>query len=302
MLRWSKIMPRLQVQCKRSPSDEFKDVKLGAGPDNICSKETNQTIGRHKNPEKEARDAKIREMFANGETQKAIGKDYHLKQSSISIICKGVERKVKPTRAKNPEIEKRNARIKERFVNGETQKAIGKDFDLTRQAVSLICKGVERKVKPTRAKNPKKGARNARIRERFANGEIVKKIAKKERLSKERVYQICRGVVRKVKPKEERNARIRERFAKGETQKTIGKDYHLKQSSISIICKGVERKAGRKVRSRLKPEEMEKRNARITERFANGEIVKKIAKKERLSKDRVYQICKGVRPRRLSSL
>ena len=236
----------MQVECKRSPSDEFKDVKLRTGPEMINSPVTKQNVVRPKNPEKEERNARIRERYANGEIAKEIAKKERLSREHVYHICKGVERKVKPK-------EERNAMIRKRYANGEVIKKIANDEGLSVSLVYCVCKGVERKVKPIRTRNPTIEKRNARIRERFANGEIAKKIAKDEGLLVYSVYHICKGVERKVKPPR---------------------------------------------KPRVKNPAIEKRNARIRGRFANGEPVKEIAKDEVLSICRVYQICKGVRRRK----
>lgn len=89
------IEPAVDKSCKtRSHNTIFSrenildENRLGS-----LSEEGNPKRGREKNPEIEKRNAEIRRGYANGETQKAIAKDYGISQQTVYRICKGVERK-----------------------------------------------------------------------------------------------------------------------------------------------------------------------------------------------------------------
>ncbi len=230
----------------------------------------------------QARNAEIRERYFNGEMQKKLAADYNLDKSLVSRICKGVERKVKPKNAQNPEKQARNAEICKRYANGEAQVKLAADYGIGASLVSRICKEVERKANP-------KEQRNAEIRERYANGESHKEITAAFGISRTSVWHICKEVERKVNPKEQRNAEIRERYANGETQTKIAEDFGINRATVLRICKGVEGK----VRLERKAE----RNAEIRERYAQGEERKKIAGDFGICQMTVSRICKGVERR-----
>ena len=211
-----------------------------------------------------------------------------------------IEQKSMPAKSKK----ERNEEIREMYANGETLAAIAKGQRITISTVWKICEGVERKAgrKPN-PKNPEKEKRNERITQEFADGMTTDEITKKEGIGRSQVFQICKGVERKVKPKriklidpekEIRNQGIREKYANGETLASIGKDYELTPSAVGLICKGVNRKAGKKSGPRPKPQEMEKRNENILERFINGETQREIAKDYGIDQGSVSRICKGV--------
>jgi len=243
-------------------------------------------------PEIRARDAEICERYANGEEQKDIAADYRLSISHISHICQNwcqnwperikAMREMRPKDVSWPDIETQYAEIRERYANGETRKKISADFGLSTSLICYICRGVKRKAKPKGEPSLPKQVRNAEIRKRYTNGEVVKEIAANYRLTPSTISNICKGAERKVKV--QRNAEIRERYTNGEKQKDIAADYGLGQRGISSICKGVQRK--------VKPND--KRNAEIRERYAHGETQAKIAADLELARSRISYICKEV--------
>jgi uncharacterized protein (DUF433 family) len=142
-------------------------------------------------------------------------------------------------RLPNPILVERNAKIRERYANGELRKVLAADYNLSLSTICDTCKGIKPKER-----------RNAKIRRRWARGEPRKAIAADYKLTAKAIAHICKGVERTAEAEErehrqQRNAEIRERYANGETQKAIGADFGLTVPAVSRICVGVQRKLSR---------------------------------------------------------
>lgn len=59
-------------------------------------------------------------------------------------IIRGIIKRMRHKKEAGERYPERNAKIRERYTNGETEESIGKDYHLTKQAISLICVGVVR--------------------------------------------------------------------------------------------------------------------------------------------------------------
>jgi len=195
------------------------------------------------------RDERIRKDYAEGATQREIGDRERLCPSTVCRICKGVERKARPIRKRDPEKEERDERIRKAYAQWETQTEIACREGLCPSTVCRICKGVERESRPVRKRDPEKEERDERIRKDYAEGATQREIIERERIGRHFVCRICRGVERKAGriilkglKKEERDERIRKAYANGEMQKEIAKGEGLCPSTVCRICRGVERK------------------------------------------------------------
>lgn len=120
--------------------------------------------------------------------------------------------------------------IQEEFSRGKPPNEIARDRGLPTWKVCTICKGV--KPKPSqkagkkvilRSSRPEKEMRNERIKKAFAEGGEVGVIAAREDLTTGRIYQICRGIERKTKPKRGRK-KDPESAIETETKKEMSAD------------------------------------------------------------------------------
>lgn len=142
--------------------------------------------------EKPLRDAQIRESYSKEEPVKKIAADFGVSTAIVYDLCKGME---KP-------IEKRNARIREGWVDGKSRDELSSEFGLSVSVITHVCRGVKRKVpfKAGRKSSPEIQARNAEIRDRYADGDTLKELAADYRLGPPNICVICKGVERKPIP------------------------------------------------------------------------------------------------------
>ncbi len=259
----------------QGPGNGKEGAKFKAAPEGLLTAKS----------AREQRNAKIREAYAKGKKQVEIAAEYGLKQQTVSLICKDVEKKVKPKRKVNQAIQERNAKIREAYAEGRAVEEIAREYKLAPLTTYRICRGVERKGIPKRPKkkDPVKAQRDRWIREAYAKGKTQTEIAKEHGISQSYVSIICKGV---ESPKKERNRKIRKAFAEGKKRREIAEEHGISIPSVSLICRGVKRK----VEPRKNPE----RDRQIREAYARGKKQREIAEERGLSVQRVSEICKGV--------
>ena len=126
-----------------------------------------------------------------------IAREERIPVSKVRAICERMKRKLEPVKERDPEMDARDEIIRERFAGGETLEALGEEYHLTKQAMSLICTGVKRTA--GRLTGKQKEERDSK-RRKAAEMEKQKRIAAKE----------------------ERDARIRDDYPEM-TQKELGR-------------------------------------------------------------------------------
>jgi|GEM_PF-3998939 len=96
----------------------------------IC-KGVKQKVKPKRNSRFTERNAEIRRRYAEGETMKALAEEFGFgHENSICSICKGVRKEARA---------KRDAKIMERYLNGETQTSLAKVFGISPSRVFQIC-------------------------------------------------------------------------------------------------------------------------------------------------------------------
>jgi len=236
--------------------------------------------------------ALIREEYADGKLQKVLAKEHDVSQMTISNICKGTKRRKGRKTLGSGE----KAAIRDAFANGTTLRALASLHDITPQGVSYICRGVKRKKgwrwKPGRRLDEDE---KTMLREEFADGKTHAELADKYDVSRMSVRRICKGVARRIFPKQKREIgeqtrlSIKNEYADGKMQKVLAKEYDLSPASISNICKGVERRRGRKQRRTLKNEE----KAIVRNEYSDGKSQRRLAKEHNVSPSQIANVCKG---------
>ena len=246
--------------------------------------------------DQQERDRQIVKRVAAGETRVAVAKDFGLSPGYVSVICTRAGIRVKDFRLSTKDRQERDRQIVKRVVAGETRIAVAKDFGLTPDQISVICRKVGIRVKDRRLSTKDRQERDRQIVKRVAAGETRAAVAKDIGLTPGYASLICRreGILVKdrllsTKDRQERDRQIVKRVAAGETRAAVAKDIGLTPGYASLIC----RREGILVKDRLlSTKDRQERDRQIVKRVAAGETRAAVAKDIGLTPGYASLICR----------
>ena len=200
----------------------------------------------------EERDAEIVRRIEAGDDPGAVKKEFGIGQEYAKEICRaagvtvGWRRLPAEQRTKQKhrqrmndkdQRQKRDAEIVRRVKAGETPKTVGKDFGLTNNQVSYICRKAGLRQRNRMNDKGQREKRNAEIIRRIKAGESQAAVAKDFGLTPQHTSVICREAgFSKQKEIQARNAEIVRRCRAGERQAAVAKDFGLTPSTVKWIC------------------------------------------------------------------
>ena len=289
--RNAEIVHRIQTgETQRAVAREFG--MSPAGVTRIC-----KLAGVNRQDMIQERNAEIVRRVKEGGTYEDVASEFGLATGTVNSIClrAGVSSHAIRAERIREELHARNTEIVRRVKAGETPTAVGKDFGLTNNQVTYICRRAGFRQRQRIDDKDQRQRRDAEIVCRIKAGEIQIAVAEAFGMTPQHVGLICReaGVNLRVIKQEEtqaRNAEIVRRIKAGGSRTAVAAEFGLVRGTVSRIC----RKAGVSVLA-LKQEERQIRNADIVRRIKAGETIEDVAKEFGISKGSVSLICRQVR-------